>query len=222
MPTDDRILMPTDDRILMPTDDRIPMLTFDHIAISAQSLAEGVAHVESVLGVTLAGGGQHPHMGTHNRLLGLGDIYLEVIAIDPDAPKPAWPRWFDLDNFAGPPRLTNWVARTDDLATALTHTLPGTGTPIALSRGNYRWQMAVPADGKLPLNGAHPALIQWDGPHHPTAALPDAPIRLTRLTITHPEADLLRPLCTDPRLHLTRGPPSLSAQFDTPNGPRTL
>lgn len=206
----------------MPTPDRIPMLTFDHIAISARTLAEGVAHVETVLGVPLASGGQHPHMATHNRLLGLGDLYLEVIAIDPDAPAPAWPRWFDLDNFTGPPRLTNWVAATSDLAAALTCTLPGTGTPVALSRGPYRWQMAVPHDGKLPLNGAHPALIQWDGPHHPTQALPDAHIRLTRLTISHPQADLLRSFCTDPRIHLTPGPLSLCAQFDTPTGPRTL
>ena len=34
----------------------------------------------------LESGGRHPHMGTHNRLLSLGpDLYLEVIAVDPDA-----------------------------------------------------------------------------------------------------------------------------------------
>lgn len=206
----------------MPIPDRISMLTFDHIAIAAETLAAGTAHVESVLGVTLGPIGHHPQMATHNRLLSLGDLYLEVIACDPDAPKPQWPRWFDLDNFAGPPRLTNWVARTDDLPTALTRCQPGAGTPLTLSRGPYRWQMAVPADGKLPLSGAHPALIQWDGPHHPTQALPDAHIRLTRLTITHPQADLMRGLCPDPRIHLCSGPLSLTAQFDTPNGPRTL
>jgi hypothetical protein len=86
------------------------MLTFDHIAISANSLGDGVDMVEAALGVALAGGGEHPHMATHNRLLGLGDLYLEVIAANPAAPRPAWPRWFDLDNFDGPPRLTNWVA----------------------------------------------------------------------------------------------------------------
>ena len=68
------------------------MLRFDHIAISAQTLEDGVAAVEAALGVKMAGGGQHPHMATHNRLLGLGDLYLEVIAIDPAAPAPAWPR----------------------------------------------------------------------------------------------------------------------------------
>lgn len=199
------------------------MLAFDHIAISAATLDEGVAAVEAALGVTLAGGGQHPHMATHNRLLGLGDLYLEVIAIDPSAPGPAWPRWFDLDHFSGPPRLTNWVARTDDLAAALAAAPAGTGTPVALSRGPYRWQMAVPADGRLPFGGAFPALIQWQGPHHPTQALPDTGARLARLEIAHPQALALRAALrlTDPRLHIVAGPAqALRATFLTPHGTR--
>ena len=75
-------------------------MRLDHLAVSAATLAEGTAHVEAALGIVLEPGGRHDRMGTHNRLLGLGDIYLEVIATDPDAPEPAWPRWFDLDNFA--------------------------------------------------------------------------------------------------------------------------
>jgi Glyoxalase-like domain len=201
------------------------IVTFDHIAISAETLGAGVDAVEAALGVPLAGGGQHPHMATHNRLLGLGDLYLEVIAIDPAARAPDWPRWFDLDHFSGPPRLTNWVARCDDLAAALVLAPPGTGTPIALSRGPYRWQMAVPADGKLPWGGAFPALIQWQGPHHPTQALPDAGIRLTRLEIAHPEDTALRaalPL-SDPRIQIVPGPAkSLRATFSTPHGPRSF
>ena len=198
-------------------------LTFDHIAISAQTLDEGVAAVEDALQTKLGPVGHHPHMATHNRLLALGDIYLEVIAIDPETPAPAWPRWFDLDHFAAPPALTNWVARTDDLTTALTQSPPGTGTPVALSRGPYHWQMAVPPDGKLPFDGAFPALIQWQPPHHPTQSLPESHIRLTRLTITHPQSAALTKalLILDPRIHITQGPAkSLHASFSTPQGPR--
>lgn len=37
--------------------------------------------------------------GTHNRCLGMEDgIYLEVIAVDPEAPPPSRPRWFGLDD----------------------------------------------------------------------------------------------------------------------------
>ncbi len=75
------------------------MSKLDHLAIVAPTLEEGVAYVEKTLGVPMAAGGKHPEMGTHNRLLRLGDdIYLEVIAVDPEAPRPERPRWFGLDD----------------------------------------------------------------------------------------------------------------------------
>lgn len=203
------------------------MLAFDHIAISANTLAEGVEAVEAALGVALAGGGEHPHMATHNRLLGLGDLYLEVIATNPAAPAPTWPRWFDLDNFSGVPRLTNWVARSENLGADLHSAPDGTGIPVNLQRGDYRWTMAVPADGKLPFDGCFPALIQWHGPLHPAAALPESGVRLRLLEIAHPQADALRnalaPLLQDPRVAISQGPAkAMRATFTTPHGPRVL
>jgi hypothetical protein len=202
------------------------MLHLDHLAISAATLEDGAAWVERTLGVPLAGGGKHPHMGTHNRLLSLGDLYLEVIAIDPAAPRPAQPRWFDLDHFRGPPRLTNWICRTDDLDAALTQAPKGTGTATDLSRGDYRWRFAVPTSGRLPFDDCHPALIQWQGDLHPAKALRDHGIRLTHLQVTHPQAPALQAALnglTDPRVTVETGPyHALRATFDTPNGPRVL
>jgi hypothetical protein len=203
------------------------MLVFDHLAVSTETLVEGVAAVEAVLGVPMAGGGEHPLMGTHNRLLGLGDLYLEVIAINPIGPAPGRPRWFDLDHFSGRPRLTNWIARCDDLEVALAEAPAGTGAAMSLARGDYRWQMAVPEDGQLPFGGAFPALIRWEGALHPAAALPDAGVRLTRFEIAHPQADRLRAvlsgLLSDPRVVLIDGPAkAMMATFDTPHGKRTL
>ena len=77
------------------------MLAFDHIAMSSVDLAEGVATVEAALGLRLSGGGEHPLMATHNRLMGLGDLYLEVIAPNPAALRPDWPRWFDFQTAPG-------------------------------------------------------------------------------------------------------------------------
>lgn len=202
------------------------MLRLDHLAVSALALDEGVAAIEAALGVELAGGGQHPHMSTHNRLLGLGDVYLEVIAADPAAPRPAWPRWFDLDRFTGPPRLTNWIAACDDLAAALAAAPPGTGIATPLARGDYRWQMAIPADGRLPFDGCFPALIQWQGSLHPARSLPDAGVRLTRLEIAHPDAAALRAALAgfaDPRVQITQGAAkALRATFSTLHGPRRI
>jgi Glyoxalase-like domain len=202
------------------------MLALDHIAISATTLEAGADWVERALGVPLAAGGKHPHMGTHNRLLSLGDLYLEVIAIDPAAPKPAHPRWFDLDHFRGPPRLTNWICRTDDLDAALTRAPKGTGTATDLSRGDYRWRFAIPKTGKLPFDDCYPALIQWQGDLHPAKALRDHGIRLTGFQITHPKAPTLEAALkdlTDPRVTVSLGPyHALRATFDTPHGPRVL
>jgi hypothetical protein len=45
------------------------MRAVDHLVIAAASLEEGVAWCEATLGVTPGPGGEHPLMGTHNRLL---------------------------------------------------------------------------------------------------------------------------------------------------------
>ena len=65
--------------------------------------AEGAAWCEATLGATPVEGGRHATMGTHNRLLGLGGgaygrMYLEIIALDPDASPPNRARWYDLDS----------------------------------------------------------------------------------------------------------------------------
>lgn len=201
------------------------MFELDHIAVSAGTLAEGVAHVEAALGVALGSGGEHPYMSTHNRLLGLGPSqYLEVIAINPDAPAVAHPRWFRLDEFTGPPRLTNWICRVDDLDAALARAPGGAGRTVALSRGDFRWRMGVPDDGCLPFDDCFPAFIEWQGGLTPPDRLADAGCRLTRLEIAHPQAAAIRaflPL-SDPRIIITEGARALRATFHTPHGPRTV
>jgi hypothetical protein len=192
--------------------------TLDHIAIATTDLARGTAETEARLGVALAPGGQHARMGTHNRLLGLGPEYLEVIAIDPDAPAPDGPRWFDLDRFEGQTRLTNWILRTDDLDAALAALPSGFGTPVQFTRGDLSWRMAVPNDGILPWDGLAPALIQWDSDLRPPARLPEAGCRLTALRITHPDVASLAALFPLDRVTFAEGPPALSATLSTPSG----
>ncbi len=200
------------------------MWQIDHLAVSAATLAEGVAHVEAALGVRLGPGGQHAFMSTHNRLLGLGPSdYLEVIAIDPAAPAVPHPRWFRLDEFAGPPRLTNWICRVDDLDRALAGAPAGAGRAVDLQRGDFRWRMGVPPDGRLPCDDCFPALIEWRGPK-PQDRLADAGCRLVRLEVAHPTADALRaqvPL-TDARVVFVKGARAIRATMATPHGERIL
>lgn len=66
----------------------------DHLVIGAATLFQGVAYVKECLGVDIPYGGVHMTMGTHNHLMKLGDeIFLEVIAINPDIERIEHPRW---------------------------------------------------------------------------------------------------------------------------------
>lgn len=202
------------------------MMILDHLALTSATLEEGVAHVEDALGVHLDPGGEHPLMGTHNRLLGLGREYFEVIAINPDAPGPDHPRWFDMDRFTGPPRLTNWIAAVPDVTPAIASAPKGIGQPMALTRGDLSWTMVVPEDGVLPFDNMFPALISWQSATHPTQRLTERNIRLAGLEISHPQAgdlrDHLPDLALDGRISFSKGAPGFSAAFDTPSGRRHL
>ncbi|RRH76341.1 VOC family protein [Falsigemmobacter faecalis] len=199
------------------------MLRPDHLVISAEALSGADEALAALFGAEFSPGGQHPLMSTHNRLLSLGpDEYLELIAIDPGAPPPGHPRWFGLDHFRGPPRLTHWVCRCDDLEAALLQAPAGAGRATALSRGDLHWQMAVTESGTLPFDDSFPALISWQGSTHPAQRLPDHGIRLRELQIFHPEAQALSaalsPLLTDSRIAILQGPAGLSALFTTADG----
>src|SRR3546814_10619281 len=111
----------------------------DHIVITAPSLAEGAAYVESVLGVASQPGGEHTRMGTHNMVLRLGDdVYLEVIAINPKALPLDRPRWFELDGSPSrSPRLATWVARANNIYDACARSEEHTSELQSLMRISY-------------------------------------------------------------------------------------
>ncbi len=203
------------------------MTEIDHLVVRAQTLEAGAAWAEAALGVAPGPGGVHRGYGTHNRLMSLGpDLYLEVIAPNPDEPAPGHPRMFDMDRFQGPPALSAWVLRTPDARAAMAAAPGGMGELIPLGRDGLAWLFSFPPRGRLPFGGAFPALIEWQGAH-PAPGLTDHGLRLAALEITHPEAqslaDALAPLLADTRLNVLPGDTfSMRARIDTPDGPRWL
>ena len=199
-------------------------MLLDHLAVAGETLEEASDHIERALGVPLQAGGKHEKFGTHNRLLGLRDgVYLEAIAIDPEAANPQRTRWFDLDRFRGSPRLSNWICRVADIETSLTVFPDGVGQPIDLARGALRWRMAVPQIGRLPYDNVFPALIQWQGDLHPSRMLQDSGCRLRRLIVCHPDAlTLARYLGALDHVVFDSGPAGLRAEIETPHGLRVL
>lgn len=207
-------------------------MNVDHLVVGARSLEEGVAWCEATLGVTPAPGGKHALMSTHNRLLAIGsadhpDAYLEIIALDPEAPPPGRARWFGLDDadFANGTRLIHVVARSTRLDThrqGLIDIGLQPGEPIAASRGDLSWQILVRPDGALLCGGALPTLIQWQGPHHPAQRLPPSGVTLRTLALRG-VPDRVRDVLRLSKVDVSSdGAPALSAVLNTPRGDVTL
>ena len=210
-----------------------PKSVLDHLVVTAGSREAGNAWIAGLLGVAPRGGGDHPRMGTHNALIRLGEAaYLEVIAVNPDAVRPSRARWFDLDRQAAsaPPRLATWVVRTTDIEAAAALASVPLGPIETMTRDSLTWRITIPDDGRMPLDGAAPSLIQWSGAHHPVATLPDAGCELEGLEIWHPQVDrvaaLLREIAFDGPVTLAvaaePGRPRLIARIRTPEGRRVL
>jgi hypothetical protein len=220
-------------------------LQLDHLVITARTLDEGTRYVADLLGVEPAGGGAHPLMRTHNRLLNLwGGVYLEVLAIDPEAASgaDARPRLFALDEpstharLESGPYLSHWVARVErpkNLARWQAQYPERIATVVPMTRGNFTWGLTVPDDGAFPAwqgagDGIVPSLIQWDTPRHPSEVLPEAQVALKSLKGFHPQADTVRAqlewlgAAHLIALETTAGTASLVAEFETPAGLRTL
>ncbi|KAB7615224.1 VOC family protein [Amylibacter sp. SFDW26] len=173
------------------------MITFDHIGITAPSLAEGTAYFQSVTGLDMPKGGEHPLMSTHNHLTALGtDTFAEIIAINPDAPAIGRPRWFNLDNTTKP--QVAWLLRTDDIEGCIAKAANigvDLGRALSLERDHLKWRFTVRDDGAIPMDGAAPLLLQWDteGPH-PASGMIDLGLRLNSISIKTPQAEKLTQL----------------------------
>ena len=168
------------------------MNRLDHIVIAAASLEQGIDYLRQRLGIDIPPGGLHQTMGTHNRLMQLGnESYLELIAINPAAPAPAFPRWFGLDHglqrdsLLRQPRLITWVMNTPDIQRLCAAVDFELGVPTKLSRDNLSWEFALPDDGRLLADGLLPYCIQWHSNPHPSGGMADLGCRLEALTIHH-------------------------------------
>jgi hypothetical protein len=168
----------------------VPGNPIDHITVTAGTLQRGADFVEQSLDVDMQAGGEHPRMGTHNRLLRLGgDMFLEVIAVNPSAQPPERPRWFDLDwvSRLAPPALSTWVIRTRDIRATHAAASEDLGNIEPMSRGELNWLITFPEDGSVALDGVAPALIEWQADVLPASRLEDKGLSLIKLEIFHAE-----------------------------------
>jgi hypothetical protein len=218
----------------------------DHLVVAASTLEEGVAWCESTLGIRPGPGGEHPLMGTHNRLFKIASplypsAYAEIIAIDKGAAcarQQGLKRWFDLENEAlqsrlkqNGPQLIHFVASTPramPAVQALAAMGIDRGELLKASRmtpqGLLSWQITVRADGQRLMNGALPTLIEW-GDVHPSSSLAASGITLQSLTASQPDTQALIAAYAAIGLQgvtVAQGPANLIATLQTPRGLVTL
>ncbi len=86
----------------------------DHLVIAVTDPDAAAADLETRLGLTPGGGGRHDLLGTYNRLVWLGDTYLELIGVfDPELAAASWvgaPTLRALERGGG---LATWAIATD-------------------------------------------------------------------------------------------------------------
>ncbi len=201
----------------------------DHFAIGADSLEQGVAALRTALGVDVPQGSKHDAMSTHNCVMQSGnESFLELIAIDPDAPDPGRVRWFTLDDpdtqarLAVRPRALCWVVGTDDLDAVIAASPVDLGEVVFFQRGERTWRLTVPKDGSLPMGGLLPAFIEWSPGPHPSTGQQDLGVVLTKVRLSHPDPaalnEVLSALSVDHLAEVSEGPAALSFEVESPNG----
>jgi catechol 2,3-dioxygenase-like lactoylglutathione lyase family enzyme len=84
----------------------------DHIIIGVNNLEQAAALFSQKLGLAVSGGGIHPSGGTANRIIVIGDTYLELIAVR----TPAEAQQSMLDRLAIREGYLNFVLASNDIA----------------------------------------------------------------------------------------------------------
>ena len=211
------------------------MTKIDHLVVGAANLSAGVEYVNGLLGVDMPYGGEHEKMGTHNHLMQLGSrLFLEVIAINPQALKPDRCRWYGLDDpeiqleIKNQPRLLTWVVNTKDISALIRSKLFDFGKPELISRSHLSWYFGLPDDGRLFEGGTLPYIIQWNTNQHPAVKMANLKCKFKSLDIYHPDTEWLGEVLTSigalelVNLYQTAKPAHFIANIETPQGLKQL
>jgi hypothetical protein len=137
-------------------------LELDHVLIAVADLAATAQEIEARHGLASIDGGRHPGWGTANRIVPLGDVYLELVAVvdAAEAAQSTFGRWVAAAH-PSLPRPLGWAVRThqlDDLARRLELTVAA-GSRTGRSGQLVQWRLAgvehATAEPSLPF------FIEW-------------------------------------------------------------
>ena len=192
-------------------------MELDHVLIAVPDLAQAGKELEERHGLASVEGGRHPGWGTANRIVPLGDAYLELVAVvdEDEAASSAFGRWVG-EASAAAARPLGWAVRTerlDDVAGRLGLSVDSRSRR-ARDGGVVRWRMAALAEAAA--EPCLPFFLEWAPdtafPGHLPADHRDGPVQITELRL-HGHADRLSEWLGDHHLPITVSPgaPALAA-----------
>ena len=192
-------------------------IDIDHVVVCVPDLAGAAREYEDRFGVSSVDGGWHSGHGTGNRLIPLGDSYIELLAVveSKEAKTSVWGTW--VRHRAAVPGADAVCLRTDDIEGVserldLQTTTMSRVTPDGVI---LDWRLA---GLKQTLANGVPFFIQWDIPEdlHPGRTPVEHPagdVGLMSVTITGDRA-LLEPLGDAvPRLEIREGAPAVAFEL---------
>jgi hypothetical protein len=141
------------------------VLSVDHVMFAVADLDRAAARFLEDFGLASVPGGRHPGWGTANRIVPLGDTYLELIAVEDEAVASGSPFGASVVRAvsAGDGWLT-WAVRNDrlDATAARLELSTGTGERARPDGQILRWRNAG-VDGQT-RSPELPFFIAWEGP----------------------------------------------------------
>lgn len=200
--------------------------TVDHLVLAVPDLYEGIEKIQALTGVRPKIGGQHIGRGTWNALLALGhNVYLELIAPDPQQTPPEGGCWMGVDQIKEA-RLIHWAAKVhpidEIIQKAHNHQLPigklSAGSRTRMNGQVLSWMLTEPVAGED--GGLLPFLIDWEDSDHPAESLAQK-CKLIHLEGKHPHPEQINQQLAvlDIRMEITLGNrPQILASIETPKG----
>jgi hypothetical protein len=142
------------------------LLGIDHLVIAVDDPDAAAAELTERLGLEAAAGGRHDALGTFNRLVWLGDSYLELVGVfDRELAEASWLGPAVIAALERGGGLATWAVAVDDLAAHLRWAPESAGLsgPIDGQRRRpdsrlVRWRLAHPSE----LSPSSPFLIEHD------------------------------------------------------------
>jgi len=200
-------------------------LTIDHVIVCVPDLDRAAASFLKRYGLRSAGGGRHPGLGTANRIIPLGDNYLELLTVVDRRAARANPfgMWATVMIEENSMRPAGLCLRTENLP-AVANRLGV--KPVSMSRTTsdgveLRWQTA---GLEQTLTRGHPFFIQWDIDlaDHPGRLL-DGQGPIDHVVLSGRSDELRSWLGADPGLTIIDGPPGIAGlTIRLPSGPIEL